>query len=153
MGNHLERYAHRCWYVTCFVWCKVVTSLGYNYPYAIGLLAKNIEVQSLFEGAKFAVQHIPARAKLIKIKGDCIYIAAAKEIWRLVPIPLVEQIDELVRIKSYDEALSLLKHLPAQVGNEDTKVSYFLIQYTQSKEPRIDGTNQTYSLVVRQSFI
>lgn len=94
----------------------------YNYPYVIGVLPKCVEVQSLFDGSKSAVQQIHAKAKLITIKGECIYIASPKDIWRLTPISLVDQIDELVRIKSYDEALSLLKHLPAQVGNENTKV-------------------------------
>jgi len=102
-------------------WSDSPVSVGYNYPYVIGALARHVEVQSLFEGSKFAVQQIATRAKLISIKEDCIYIAGVRDIWRLVPIPLVDQIDELVRIKSYDEALSLLKHLPAQVGNEDTK--------------------------------
>jgi Vam6/Vps39-like protein vacuolar protein sorting-associated protein 39 len=78
-------------------------------------------VQSIFEGSKAAVQQINNRMKLLTVKGDHIYVATARDIWRLVPVPLVDQIDELVRIKSYDEALSLLNNLPAQNGTEETK--------------------------------
>lgn len=102
-------------------WSDSPMSVEHHYPYLIGVLPRHVEVQSLFEG-RSAVQIIQMKAKLIVVKEDCIYIASPKEIWRLVPIPLVDQIDELVRIKSYDEALTLLKHLPVQTGTEETKV-------------------------------
>mmetsp|Transcript_36694 Transcript_36694/g.63004 ORF Transcript_36694/g.63004 Transcript_36694/m.63004 type:complete len:862 (+) Transcript_36694:53-2638(+) len=102
-------------------WSDTPSSVEYHYPYLIGTLPRAVEVQSLFEGSKSAVQQISMRAKLVVVKDDIIYVASPKEIMRLVPIPLVDQIDELVRIKSYDEALTLLKHLPVESGTEDSK--------------------------------
>ena len=67
---------------------------GHHYPYVIALLSKFIEIRTAF-GAQALVQAIPLRAaRFIAVKND-VYVAAQNQIWRLVPVPIIDQVRRL----------------------------------------------------------
>jgi len=91
-------------------WSEPPSAVGYYFPYLIALLPKFLEVRTTF-GTQTLVQMVTLRsAKLMQIKKD-IYVAAPNHIWRLVPIPVLSQVDQLVREKEYENAISLCESL------------------------------------------
>jgi hypothetical protein len=83
---------------------------GHFQPYVVAILSKFLEVRTTF-GTQTLVQTIPLRgARFLTLKDD-IYVAAQNQIWRLLPVPILEQVEQLVRDREYEEALSLCEHL------------------------------------------
>ena len=82
---------------------------AYAFPYLVGLLPKGVEVRTL--DTQNLVQTIQlARAKLMT-EGDVVYLATTSGVWRLIMIPLINQVDQLVEEEEFEEALSLLDHI------------------------------------------
>lgn len=68
------------------------------------------------------------------MKGDDIYVAAVNALWKLVPVPLLEQINQLVTEKEYEEALHLCDSLPDSSETKSSiKVLYSYHLFTQGK--------------------
>jgi hypothetical protein len=100
-------------------WSEPPVALGYSFPYVIALLSKTIEIQMIFR-QKPHIQTIPlaspryiasAHSPLKKQKSAPVYIASKLQIWRLEPIPLTKQIEELITNHDYEEALSLAENI------------------------------------------
>ena len=107
-------------------------SKGFYFPYVIGLLSKHVEVRTTFAESRNAVQIIPNRnVNFITIKNDTIYVANANFVWRLAPVPIGRQVEELIRANHLEDAITLLENFPAEGGDENAKVSliYFHMIY------------------------
>ncbi len=99
-------------------WSETPICLGHYYPYVIAILSKFLEVRTTF-GTQTLVQTIPLRgARFMSIKDD-IYVAAQNQIWKLLPVPIIEQVDQLVREREYEEALALCENISG--GDEAVK--------------------------------
>ena len=104
-------------------WTDAPVSIAYCYPYIIGVCSRYVEVISIFDSAlKTYVQQIPIKAKVIVSKMNTIFAVGSKELWRILPVPLVKQLEELIHIKAFDEALTLIQNLPPQDGDPQIKV-------------------------------
>ena len=63
-------------------------------------------------GASTLVQTITLRnAKILQIDGSSIYIASQSYIWRLLPVPILTQVDQMVKEREYEGALALMESL------------------------------------------
>eukprot|EP01090_Pellita_catalonica_P022119 TRINITY_DN8476_c0_g1_i1.p1 TRINITY_DN8476_c0_g1~~TRINITY_DN8476_c0_g1_i1.p1 ORF type:complete len:678 (+),score=95.53 TRINITY_DN8476_c0_g1_i1:189-2222(+) len=93
-------------------WSEGPLAIGYYFPYVIAILPKYLEVRTMF-GTDTHVQTMTMqRAKQIKVRGDVIYVASINRIWRLQPIPILDQIDQLCRDGFYDKAITILENIP-----------------------------------------
>lgn len=50
--------------------------------------------------------------KLVAVKNGDIYIAAQGHVWKLLPVPLINQVNQLIEEKEYEEALTLCENIP-----------------------------------------
>jgi hypothetical protein len=83
---------------------------GYFFPYVLALLPKFLEVRSV-SGTQTLVQTIMLRgARTMQVKRD-IYIASQTTIWRLVPVPIMAQVEQLIKEREYEEALLIAESL------------------------------------------
>jgi len=93
-------------------WSEQPLCIGYSFPYVIGILPKYVEVRTMSAGASTLVQTITLRnAKLLQIDGSSIYIASQSHIWRLLPVPILTQVDQMVKEREYEGALALMESL------------------------------------------
>jgi hypothetical protein len=101
---------------------------GYSYPYVVAILAKTVEVRNIQTQA--LVQQIElANAKLLN-QGKLLYIASGTQIWRLTPYSLAAQVDQLVEMCEYKEAVSLLDQMePILLENKADKVKKIKMMY------------------------
>jgi Vam6/Vps39-like protein vacuolar protein sorting-associated protein 39 len=101
---------------------------GYSYPYVVAILAKTVEVRNIQTQA--LVQQIElANAKLLN-QGKLLYIASGSQIWRLTPYSLAAQVDQLVEMFEYKEAVSLLDQMePILLENKADKVKKIKMMY------------------------
>jgi urease beta subunit len=77
----------------------------------VGVLGKFLEVRAVF-GSQKMVQTIPLRGlRLITHKTE-IYVATSQAVWRLVPVPLLQQISSLENDRKYKQALTLAENIP-----------------------------------------
>lgn len=79
---------------------------AYCFPYLIGLLPRGIEVRTL--DTQGIVQTIPLARPTLLTEGDVVYVATQNGVWRLHMLPLINQVDQLVEEKLFEEALNLL---------------------------------------------
>jgi hypothetical protein len=56
---------------------------------------------------------------LLSIRDGDIYIAAQNSVWRVVSVPILQQVDQLVKDREYEEALTLCENIP---DSDSTKV-------------------------------
>jgi len=70
--------------------------------------------------------------------GNVVYVASQNAIWRLVPIPLKVQIDQLVENKEFEEALHLLQAIEDNQYNDRV----FNLIYFHLISPRIIINNK-----------
>lgn len=101
---------------------------GYSYPYVVAILAKTVEVRNIQTQA--LVQQIElANAKILN-QGKLLYIASGTQIWRLTPYSLAAQVDQLVEMFEYKEAVSLLDQMePILLENKADKVKKIKMMY------------------------
>ncbi|KAI8584642.1 hypothetical protein K450DRAFT_217259 [Umbelopsis ramanniana AG] len=101
---------------------------GYSYPYVVAILAKTVEVRNIQTQA--LVQQIElANAKILN-QGKLLYIASGSQIWRLTPYSLAAQVDQLVEMFEYKEAVSLLDQMePILLENKADKVKKIKMMY------------------------
>jgi len=67
---------------------------------------------TIIAGASTLVQTITLRsAKLLQINNASIYIASQSHIWRLLPVPILTQVDQMVKEREYEGALALVESL------------------------------------------
>eukprot|EP01098_Paradermamoeba_levis_P011400 TRINITY_DN4875_c0_g7_i3.p1 TRINITY_DN4875_c0_g7~~TRINITY_DN4875_c0_g7_i3.p1 ORF type:complete len:699 (+),score=206.47 TRINITY_DN4875_c0_g7_i3:197-2098(+) len=90
-------------------------AVGYWFPYAVGILSKGVEVKTNVGGGQSttSIQKLNLnKAKMIVVQGDILYVSSSSDIWRLIPIPIIDQIDDLLRRKEFDQALAFCESLP-----------------------------------------
>ena len=74
-------------------WTEPPICLGHHYPYVLAVLPKTIEVRTTF-GTQTLVQQVQLKtgAKCIVVKNNDIYIAAANQVWKMLPVPIIDQV-------------------------------------------------------------
>ncbi|KAI9289950.1 vacuolar sorting protein 39 domain 2-domain-containing protein [Umbelopsis sp. AD052] len=109
-------------------WTGIPEEMGYSYPYVVAILAKTVEVRNIQTQA--LVQQIElANAKILN-QGKLLYIASGSQIWRLTPYSLAAQVDQLVEMFEYKEAVSLLDQMePILLENKADKVKKIKMMY------------------------
>ncbi|KYQ92348.1 tetratricopeptide-like helical domain-containing protein (TPR) [Tieghemostelium lacteum] len=90
-------------------WSDSPISMAIQYPFAISLEAKHVEIQIVPEvNSKPITQTLMLPGcKSITSKKD-IYISSASTVWRLEPLPILELVDQLVSKHEYEIAIGLL---------------------------------------------
>eukprot|EP01116_Phalansterium_solitarium_P000135 TRINITY_DN10090_c0_g1_i1.p1 TRINITY_DN10090_c0_g1~~TRINITY_DN10090_c0_g1_i1.p1 ORF type:complete len:892 (-),score=174.91 TRINITY_DN10090_c0_g1_i1:69-2744(-) len=118
-------------------WSETPLEIAYAFPYVIGLLPSKVEVRSAV-GSQSAVQSIQLRfARWLTVRQTAdpqqpgeIYCAAANQIWRLVPVPIGEQIEQLVGQREYEDALLLCETMPPGSSEKKAKIKEIKVLYT-----------------------
>ncbi|ORX99906.1 hypothetical protein K493DRAFT_335529 [Basidiobolus meristosporus CBS 931.73] len=105
-------------------WSAAPEELGYSFPYAIAILSKHVEIRNI--GTQRLVQNIELTNPQMMTQGKVIYIASSDHVWRLIPLDFMKQIDQLVEVNEFEEALSLLdqieKILPEEKNAQLTRI-------------------------------
>eukprot|EP00002_Diphylleia_rotans_P040852 TRINITY_DN9805_c0_g1_i1.p1 TRINITY_DN9805_c0_g1~~TRINITY_DN9805_c0_g1_i1.p1 ORF type:complete len:839 (+),score=133.42 TRINITY_DN9805_c0_g1_i1:97-2613(+) len=87
-------------------WGEIPQDIAYSYPYVLGALPKFLEVRRA-EGPGM-VQSVQIKAfRVLRTKGGAIFAASPSTIWRLLPVPLMRQIQQLASEREFEEALRL----------------------------------------------
>ncbi|KAI7874387.1 hypothetical protein K492DRAFT_137936 [Lichtheimia hyalospora FSU 10163] len=102
-------------------WSGTPEQMGYSYPYVIAILPKHVEVRNIRSLA--LVQQIELPSARFLNQGKLVYVASTSQIWRLTPYSFTTQIDQLVEMQEYREAISLLEQIDAVlVENKEEKL-------------------------------
>lgn len=114
-------------------WSEPPLCIEFAFPFCIGILSRFVEVRTVFEGSTVAVQTMPLKgAKILCVKDNNIFVGSSSHIWKLTPVPMALQIQQLLEKKSYNEALVLSENLPADPNDEDAKterIKFIRYQY------------------------
>lgn len=118
-GKPTKRYA--------LTWSEQPITLASSFPYVLSVLSKGIEVRSI-SGTQNLIQTIPLKSPhCISVKDNVnVYVGSQNNVWKLIPVPIVNQVDQLVQEKEYEEALTLCENI---TDNPIIKVIYLLLQY------------------------
>ncbi|XP_073683447.1 transforming growth factor-beta receptor-associated protein 1 [Garra rufa] len=91
-------------------WPDGVVDAAVHFPYVLALQNQTIHIYSILD--QQLKQTVPLQsAKSLISTEECVFVVADKEIHRLSPVPLEDQIQELVKSQRVDEALTLLERL------------------------------------------
>jgi hypothetical protein len=114
-------------------WSESPSVLGYSFPYVIAVLPNNsVEIgptYRLVENNQYVpVQTIALRApQFLAVRGSDIYVASQALVWKLIPVPLFAQVEQLIKDKKYEEALTLCEIIPDSDEKVPTNVPYLLL--------------------------
>ncbi|KAJ2960262.1 hypothetical protein NQZ79_g4423 [Umbelopsis isabellina] len=109
-------------------WTGVPEEMGYSYPYVVAILGKAVEVRNIQTQALVQQIELP-NAKILN-QGKLLYIASGTQIWRLTPYSLAAQVDQLVEMGEFKEAVSLLDQIePILLENKADKVKRIKMMY------------------------
>ena len=113
-------------------WSELPLAVQYSFPYVLGLLSRSVEVRSLHTMNQ--VQTIPiAKPRRLAAKGSVVYVASSMAIYRLQPIPLLIQINELVEERLYEEAICLTQVAPElETINRQERLLFIKMLYAYS---------------------
>jgi len=84
--------------------------MGYSFPYVLAIISKGIEVRTV--ETQSLVQVIALPKPKVMTEGNVVFLAGPNFIWRLIPISLKVQVDQLVEEKEFEEATALLEVIP-----------------------------------------
>ncbi|CDS07231.1 hypothetical protein LRAMOSA01180 [Lichtheimia ramosa] len=102
-------------------WSGAPEQMGYSYPYVIAILPRHVEVRNIQSLA--LVQQIELPSARFLNQGKLVYVASTSQIWRLTPYSFTTQIEQLVEMQEYREAISLLEQIDAVlVDNKEEKL-------------------------------
>ncbi|KAF4102043.1 transforming growth factor-beta receptor-associated protein 1 [Onychostoma macrolepis] len=91
-------------------WPDGVVDAAVHFPYVLALQNQTIHIYSILD--QQLKQTVPLQsAKSLVSTEESVFVVADKEIHRLSPVPLEDQIEELVKSQRVDEALMLLDRL------------------------------------------
>ncbi|EDO34329.1 predicted protein [Nematostella vectensis] len=102
-GKHTQKQS--------LTWSDTPMALEYVEPYVIGVLPRYIEMRTISPRA--LIQSIELQKPRFIAKGKHIYVASTSHVWRLVPVALPMQIQQLLQDKQFTLALML-----AEIVNE-----------------------------------
>eukprot|EP01114_Cavostelium_apophysatum_P004200 TRINITY_DN1437_c0_g2_i2.p1 TRINITY_DN1437_c0_g2~~TRINITY_DN1437_c0_g2_i2.p1 ORF type:complete len:873 (+),score=238.27 TRINITY_DN1437_c0_g2_i2:146-2764(+) len=96
------------------LWTETPTVVGYSFPYAIGLLSRFVEIRTISSSSTLVqtLQLKTPRFIAINDKTESIFVAAQNHVWKLLPVPLMNQVDQLLNEREYEEALNLCENIP-----------------------------------------
>ncbi|PFX22208.1 Vam6/Vps39-like protein [Stylophora pistillata] len=86
-------------------WTDTPTELGYAEPYVIGLLPRYVEIRTISPRA--LIQSIELPKSRFIARGKHMYIASSSFVWRLIPVSIPMQIQQLLQDKQFSLALML----------------------------------------------
>jgi hypothetical protein len=115
-------------------WNEPPIAIGYRFPYVLSLQSRAVEVR-IVTGHTTMYQNIPIKIpkenpmKCITDKSD-VYVASANQVWRLSPVPLLTQLDQLVANKEYEEAICLCDSVSSPEVNKAEKLRQIKNLYT-----------------------
>ncbi|PRP83726.1 hypothetical protein PROFUN_09058 [Planoprotostelium fungivorum] len=113
-------------------WSEMPLVLGYSFPYVLAVLPKSVEIHAV-SGSQNLVQTIqlknPQFLGIKEGKSDSIYVAATNTIWRLISVPIIQQIDQLLNEKDYEQALQLSKHMTTTAELKEKKALQIKMLY------------------------
>lgn len=94
--------------------------LEYHFPYVIGLLSQtgSIEVRATRIASSFdstLVQQIKEiKGKFLVVNQDNIYVASSSQVWKLIPLPVQDQIQQLLSSRQFEDAIFMCENLSPQ---------------------------------------
>lgn len=86
-------------------WSDTPVALGYAEPYVIGLLPRYVEIRTISPRA--LIQSIELPKPRYITQGKHMYVASTSYVWRLIPVSLPMQIQQLLQDKQFNLALML----------------------------------------------
>ena len=108
-------------------WSETPLQMEYTFPYVVAILSKFLEVRTLSD---VLIQTIPLKlARFLAIKSSEIYVAAFNNVWKLVPLPMIQQVDQLVAERKYEEALALAESIPDTEPLKKSKIDSIKVLY------------------------
>jgi len=126
-------------------WTETPAAVSYNFPFALAILGKDkgVEVRTAFSESTSFVQHIPLKgakvivvrdqdahfAELDELPAADIFVAAQHHIWKLLPVPLFDQVDDLMRAEEFEAALTLCSNIPADKYRKQEKLRTINLMY------------------------
>ena len=114
-------------------WTDSAISVIGTTPYVIALLPKFVEIRTLLNSPDL-VQVVPiAGAKSVAVDGNgVVFVATSTSIYKLFPVPIVEQLEELLSKRSFTEALSLCDLLPMDDPDRAKRTRAVNVAYSHS---------------------
>lgn len=86
-------------------WSDTPTALDYVEPYVIGLLPRYVEIRTISPRA--LIQSIELSKPRYITQGKHMYVASTSHVWRLIPVSIPMQIQQLLQDKQFSLALML----------------------------------------------
>lgn len=86
-------------------WTDTPTELDYVEPYVIGLLPRYVEIRTISPRA--LIQSIELPKPRFITQGKHMYVASTSHVWRLIPVSIPMQIQQLLHDKQFSLALML----------------------------------------------
>ncbi|KAJ5072391.1 cnh domain containing [Anaeramoeba ignava] len=106
------------------VWGDTPLVTTFHQPYLIGVLPEQIEIRTI-DSKKLVQKLAYPGIKIISNKNNLIYLATTNSIYRMYPVPLIEQATILVKQNEYIEALQLCEligHDEMEKEQKDEKI-------------------------------
>ncbi len=103
------------------VWSEPPIDFGYAFPYVIGLLPSGVELRTLTSVNPIQMIRSCKGATRLALSDDQIYCASQTVVWRLEPVPIWDQVAQLVGDNEFAEALNLLDCLPDSIEKNEKK--------------------------------
>eukprot|EP00048_Salpingoeca_helianthica_P011412 m.164578 g.164578 ORF g.164578 m.164578 type:complete len:851 (-) comp15225_c0_seq3:104-2656(-) len=102
-------------------WSEVPLAIEVCEPFALAIFTKMVEVRSLESGN--LVQQIPFEGKPRTFAQDTMLLVASEVLcWVLKPVPLDQQLEELMSRQHYPEALALSARIPESEPSKPVRV-------------------------------
>ncbi|KAL9957718.1 hypothetical protein ACROYT_G034654 [Oculina patagonica] len=86
-------------------WTDTPTELDYAEPYVIGLLPRYVEIRTI--SPRTLIQSIELPKPRFITQGKHMYVASTSHVWRLIPVSIPMQIQQLLQDKQFSLALML----------------------------------------------
>lgn len=86
-------------------WTDTPTALDYIEPYVIGLLQRYVEIRTISPRA--LIQSIELPKPRFITQGKHMYVASTSNVWRLIPVSIPMQIQQLLQDKQFSLALMM----------------------------------------------
>ncbi|KAJ3257009.1 Vam6/Vps39-like protein [Boothiomyces macroporosus] len=122
-----------------FQWTAQPSHITVDDYYTVALIESIIEIRSLKTGS--ILQQFAIGQGTIMNVGELIYIASAKNVWRLLPLDFDEQIDELLAQNRFEDAEAFINEL-----------DFATVQEKQSNVIKVRGVYAQYLFNVKKQY-
>jgi tetratricopeptide (TPR) repeat protein len=94
-------------------WKSSPSDIAFSFPYILALHPDYVDVRSLFTDTVAAPIPIKGAFKIIaKEEQPLVFVACSSKLLCLFPVPLLDQINSLLKAKHFEDALALCDRLP-----------------------------------------